>query len=290
MFIIQKSKVIGPLMTAVCCALILQACSQPVKQSDQQRRLPRSAIHKPGVGGEHNVYGYPIADHVLQRIGYTAGHDGEYRQPVWVSYRLSVDYCDGKEFVPRERIRFVPDRDLPDHKRALDDDYRRSGYSRGHMAMQSDLRGRSEECERQGCLLSNVCPQKQHLNAGCWLKLENACKNWARAYGEVWIVCGPIFNRRPPARLQGARPGYVSIPTQFYKIVVKFKESALEPEVLAFVMQHEPIPDKNTDLSTFLSSVDDIEKATGLDFFSHLPDDLEDRIEATTATTTWAMN
>lgn len=237
---------------------------------------------------EHAIYGYPARGRLLRRIGYTAGHDGDYRIPLWVSYRLTRSYVDGRTFVPRRQLRWQADPDIPPHERAEDSDYTSSGYSRGHMAMQSDMRGRSVECETQAYRLSNVCPQRQALNGGAWLDLENACKSWARRYGEIWILCGPILDEQPPARLNGRTPGRVAVPTAFYKIVVR-KNPDGSPEVLAFIQPHEPPPARGA-LAPFLTTVDEIERRTGLDFLAELDDAIEASIEAQAAPRPWELN
>lgn len=43
----------------------------------------------------------------------------------------------------------------------------------------------------------------------------------------------------------------------------------------------------NEQPSQFLTSIDEIEKETGLNFFADLPDDVENRVESETATRGW---
>lgn len=243
---------------------------------------------------EHVIFGLPTrrtwdpydaALRVRSRLGYVIGHYATGRVPAWTSYHLTKDYVDGQEFIPRAKLSWKADPDLPAEERAEDSDYTKSGYSRGHMAMQSDLRGRSEACEREGYYLSNTCPQTQAFNDGIWKSLENQCKAWARTYGEVWILCGPLFTTTPLRRLQGETANRVAIPDAFYKLVVR--KDGDQPVVLAFVFPHEPEPNRKTPLQQFLTSVDEIEKQGALDFFPDLPDTMENAIEAETPTMLW---
>lgn len=251
------------------------------------------SLRWPEPADEHNIFGYPRAGVLLRRAGYTLGHHGGYRLPLWVSYHLTREYVDGKEFAPRANLHWKSDPDLLPDARAEDSDYRGSGYARGHMAAQADMRGRSEECERQAYVLSNVCPQRQTLNAGVWLDLENACRGWAKRYGEVWILCGPVVDPDPGRlrRLQGETPDRVAIPIGFYKIIVR-RAAADEGQqdglaVLAFLYRHEPVPSKDSPLDDFVASVDQVEERTGLDFLAELPDEVEERVEAEVASLTW---
>lgn len=259
-----------------CAAVLILACAGCSSRTADITQTPNGFCAAPQ--DEHSVYGYPEDGTLLRRIGYTAGHDGDLRIPIWTSYRLTGEYVDGKEFIPRKHLKWTPDPDLPESERATDKDYRTSGYSRGHMAMQSDMRGRGERCERQAYYLSNAGPQRQGFNAGVWLDLENRCKQWARDYGEVWIICGPVVSEDPP-RLQGKTVGRVAVPHMFWKIVVR--RGAGGPTAMAFLMRHEPFDKKRTPLRSFRVSIDAIEEITGLDFMRELDDATEDAIEST---------
>ncbi len=58
------------------------------------------------------------------------------------------------------------------------------------------------------------------------------------------------------------------------------------PKMLAFLMPHHRKKCEGK-FEDFLTSVDEIEKATGLDFFHKLPDDVENTLEAETAEELW---
>lgn len=49
-------------------------------------------------------------------------------------------------------------------------------------------------------------------------------------------------------------------------------------DVLAFIVPHKPLK-SDADLSKFLTSIDQLEKKTGLDFLNELPDNYEDYLE-----------
>ena len=73
------------------------------------------------------------------------------------------------------------------------------------------------------------------------------------------------------------------MPDSCYKIIVDQKDG--EYRALAFIVGQNV---KATDPSEkFLVSIDEIERRTGLDFLSELPDDIEDRLEAQVATGLW---
>jgi len=97
---------------------------------------------------------------------------------------------------------------------------------------------------------------------------------------EVWVVCGPIFDSDIEKLASG-----VEIPDAYYKIIVDEKNGKVR--ALAFIMPQGVTTDEKNNLGKFLTSVDEIERQTGLDFLHELPDDVENRVEAEKAGTTW---
>jgi len=225
----------------------------------------------------HEFVSYPIhigqdeTNTLLKRVGYVTYHDDDHRIPLWVSYRVSQEWLDAPPFIPRKDLRWRTDPELAGTG-ARDLDYRGSGYSRGHMAMQALLRGRSRECERQGFFFANAIPQRQSFNAGIWLQLEYQVMNWARQFGDVWVVCGPVLPP-DPVRLNGR----VSVPSGFYKIVTRDTPGGME--ATAYFFTHDS-PGAKPTLDQSILTIDSIESRTGLDFFASLPDAYESKIEA----------
>ena len=232
---------------------------------------------------EHEFVSYPVhldrddSNTLLKRVGYVTYHDDDHRIPLWVSYKVSRQWLDEPAHIPRNKLRWRTDPELSGTG-ARDRDYRGSGYSRGHMAMQALLRGRSGECEREGFCFANAIPQRQSFNAGIWLKLEYQVMNWAREFAEVWVVCGPVLPP-DPVKLNGR----VSVPTGFYKIVTRDTPGGMEAAAYFFT-QDSPGAEPTLDQCVF--TIDAIETRTGLDFFASLPDEYESKIEALHSTLT----
>lgn len=66
----------------------------------------------------------------------------------------------------------------------------------------------------------------------------------------------------------------VAVPNYFYKIIAKGKKDNLK--VIAFLLPHK---ESRKPLTSFLVSVDKIEKETGINFFEALPNEIEDKLE-----------
>ncbi|BEG98330.1 DNA/RNA non-specific endonuclease [Bacteroides sedimenti] len=224
---------------------------------------------------ELTVLTTPRPEQVITHAGYTVSYNPEWRIPNWVSYELTRNETEGD----LERSdKFTEDPEVKTDG-PTGYDYKRSGYDRGHMAPAADMKWNStamKEC----FYYSNMCPQKHSLNAGKWKELEEDIRNWARKDSAIVIVCGPIVEKG----YQTIGNGRVAVPQRFFKVILSpFLKS---PKAIAFIMNNgnEKMP-----LSQYAVTVDSVEKITGMDFFSALPDDLEERIESSCYTSNWGL-
>lgn len=203
---------------------------------------------------------------VLKRIGYTVSYNNTYKTPNWVAWELTREETQGKE---DRKDKFVPDPDLPE-PRVEHADYTRSGYDRGHMAPAADMKW-SEEAMAQSFYMSNICPQNQKLNRDDWGDLEETCREWAKKYGRVYIVCGPIYDKKNPKRIGKHQ---VAVPDRFFKVVLI--ENRKNPMAMGFLFDNAA---HHQALEKYMVTVDSVEAVTKLDFFSKLSDSVENRIE-----------
>lgn len=140
-------------------------------------------------------------------------HSGKAKTPVFVAQRLNRQMLIQGQGIERTD-RFFPEARLPAAARAELDDYRGSGYSRGHMAPAGDMD--TVDAMAQSFSLANMVPQNQRQNSGPWNKIEvDARKYIMRAKGDVYVFTGPVYTGRPAAI--GA--GKVAVPTHLYKLV-----------------------------------------------------------------------
>ncbi len=207
-----------------------------------------------------------LQSQILHRKAYTVSYNKETRCPNWVAWHLTAKHADGSL---KKHNSFREDEDVP-RPRATLDDYKRSGWSRGHMCPAGDNKW-DELAMEESFLLTNVCPQNQSLNSGVWNRIEMDCRQWARKYGEVFIVCGPVLLKREHETIGKNR---VVVPEVFFKVVLCMKD---KPKAIGFVIRNNEGKKKR---DMFVNSVDEVERITGYDFFSALPDEVENVIEA----------
>ncbi len=205
----------------------------------------------------------------LERKSYKVLYSKEWRLPVAVAWQLTREHVSGR--FQRSKMQFTEDKAVP-APRATWHDYASSGYSRGHMCPAGDNKW-DEEALRQTFLLTNICPQMYELNAGDWNDLEKQCRTWARRYGEVYIVCGPILLNKVHRTIGRNK---VVVPEAFYKVVLRMDASGKDGTGIGFIYRNENV---NKKMTSYVNSIDDVERITGLDFFSALPDKIENAAE-----------
>lgn len=210
---------------------------------------------------------------ILYRTGYIASYNNNFRQPNWVAWHLTAEHVDGD--VPRDHS-YYEDVDVPT-PRATNEDYHGSGWSRGHMCPAGDNKW-SEKAMRESNLLTNICPQDRSLNSGVWNKIEQDCRRWAKKYGDVYIVCGPIFLKREHETIGENK---IVVPEAFFKVILCLQG---EPKAIGFVIRNNEGKKKR---DQFINTVDDVERITGYDFFPALPDSIENMVEANADISAW---
>ena len=222
-----------------------------------------ASAEAPKLNLEIPVYTYPgryEKEIIINRTGYTLSYNQYYKNPNWVAWELTRE----------ETKKFMPDPDLPE-PRVVHKDYTKSGYDRGHMAPAADMKW-SKQAMIESFYMSNICPQVGNLNRGDWNDLEELCRNWADKYGRIYIACGPIFDSKSPKRIGGHK---VAVPDRFFKVILIYNRK--NPIAMGFIFKNIA---RSQDLDKYMVTVDSVENVTGMDFFSKLPDEIENRIES----------
>ncbi len=147
-------------------------------------------------------------------------------------------------------------------------DYRGSGYDRGHMAPAMDMKW-SPEAMRQCFYMTNMCPQDHDLNGGAWRLLEEKIHRWGKRDKRLIIATGPIMGKSVKTIGKSCA---VAIPEAFFKVVYAPEQG----RAIGFIYPNEPV---SGSFKKRAVTVDEVERLTGLDFFSSLPDNVENALE-----------
>lgn len=213
---------------------------------------------------------------ILHREGHTLSYNPEYRIPNWVAWVLTKEKAESTQASRYDK--FVPDPEVNEWATAYDEDYRGSGFDRGHMVPAGDVRW-SHKAMRESFYFSNICPQNRKMNSGIWSTLEQKSRTWALDKEVVYIVSGPVIH--PKLRRLGKNR--VAIPEQFYKVICTVSDNKYQG--IAFLLENREY--KGTKLQTVAIPIDSVEAVTGIDFFPLLPDKHEKEMERTVDLKFW---
>ncbi|WP_052670538.1 DNA/RNA non-specific endonuclease [Draconibacterium sediminis] len=219
----------------------------------------KPAEYLPVSKGEQVVHKYFILDY----------NEAE-EQANWVYYKLNKGMLVGE--AKRTNFRMDP---MVSTGSASVKDYTNSGYDRGHLCPAADMKF-DDLAMYETFYMSNMTPQVPAFNRGIWKSLEEKTRNWVYEKDSLIVVVGPIFSK---SQLR-IGSNNVAVPIYFYKIL--FDEG--KGKILAFKMTNEG---SAQNLSSFVTTVDSIEELTGIDFFSQLPDRIEENLESSIELSNW---
>lgn len=216
-------------------------------------------------------------EQIIVHTGYRLSFNRETLCPNWVAWELTAQETQGSAQRSND---FRPDPAVPFRHQVTTEDYKHSGYDRGHMCPSADMKW-SPVAQSECFFMSNICPQLHSLNAGGWEKLERACRRWAKREGKIYIVCGPIYNAGRKF-LHIGKQQKIRVPNAFFKVVLSLKKD--EEKAIGFYYTNR---DGKQNMADAAKSVDEIEQMTGMDFFPQLNDALERRVEAQYSLSRW---
>lgn len=121
-------------------------------------------------------------DTVVNKQVYRSYYNFKMKSPLYVVYYL----YKGGGSCSRKNLRFISE-----YKTALNSDYVKSGYQRGHLVNAEDF---AFDCEKERCTFSyyNCIPQHPKLNMGSWKSWETTIRNESQK-DQLKIYTGGIF-------------------------------------------------------------------------------------------------
>lgn len=207
---------------------------------------------------------------MIEHTGFVVSFCPKTNCPSWVAWELTAAETKGSQ--QRSNYAFMPDAELPMDNQVVTGDYTGSGFDRGHMCPAADMKW-SADAMHDCFYMSNICPQTPQLNQNWWEHVESACRRWAKREGEIFIACGPIFHSKIKATI--GREHRVAVPDGFYKVIISLREGA--EKGIAFRYRND---DSRQTMEDAAMSIDKLEKQLKLDFFSEVPDSIEQVIES----------
>lgn len=283
----MKQRPVSAVLLAIAIALIGHELVKPSSTAHSPddclgiacREAP-VPLDKAPADSDHLLFGNPSSasvvnpdNYLLQRPEYALSYNASRGTANWASWHLSTGWLGPVE----RQDDFRPDALLPSGTYAVrPDDYRGSGYDRGHLVPSGD-RTAAEDMNSATFVMSNMIPQTPENNREVWRQLEAFSRDVVRQGQELYVVAGVYGNQ---GYIAG---GEVTVPMNTWKVAVVLPEGAgLEAVTASTPVIAVDIPngDRLQDWDSYLTTVDAIEAATGYDLLSNLPQNVEAEIEA----------
>ena len=262
----------------VVASMALASCVDSTTASSTQAH-DETVASNDGTGAYQSTGDASLLDITLpsnidnQKVEYdymTVYFNASLRIPNCVAYELTntqVAMANSPDAEKRDNYDFNCDNDVdgcPDWW-----EYKNSGYDRGHMAPAMDMRW-DKKAMKQCFYMTNMCPQRHDLNDGEWRHMEEAIHNWGAENERLVIFTGPIVDDNP--KMTGKNHD-IAVPGQFFKVVY----APASNKAIAFVMGNHKMERSWTNYAT---TIDEVERLTGIDFLAALPDDVEQTVES----------
>ena len=196
---------------------------------------------------------------LLCNDAYAVLASGVTRGALWSAEHPTAASLDAARDTPREG-QFHAEERLPSGDQARLEDYRRSGFDRGHLTPSGDMP--DAQSQQQTFSLANMVPQTPELNRGVWAGIEIAVRHLAQRRGELYVLTGPAFQGQA---LRTIGPAGVLVPSATWKAVYDPRSGGAG----AYVCSNVPVPRCAT------MSVATLSGRVGIDPFPSLPDSVK---------------
>lgn len=219
---------------------------------------------------EHTFAGAPVSSITSNTQYICHGNYGVHYRYDTKTAEYVVEHLDDTDIngPAKRKNNFREDPLVDDDKEAQLEDYKGHPYDRGHLSPAADNRTDNEQMS-ESFYLTNMIPQNPGHNRGIWRILEIGVRNTAAEGGDIYVASGTIYDE-----------GYLTIgnglgvPTRIWKVVM----DANTGESIAFLFPNEKLSTK--DLPNYATTVDVVERETGIDFFPNNGEKGEDSFDA----------
>ena len=224
-------------------------------------------------------------NYLLLKPQFAIGYNARRGTPIWTSWHLSRAW---RGQAPRQDD-FRADPALPRQFYAVTPlSYRGGGFDKGHNCPSAD---RTADLDDNSAtfLMSNMVPQAPHNNQRTWAQLEEYARSQVDRGQEVYIVMGSYGQGGTGSNgfATTLDQGRVTVPARIWKVLVILPEGTNDlqritaggPDVRVLVVDTPNDQAVNPNWRLYITNVDKIEAATGLDLLSALPAAAQARLQ-----------
>ena len=214
---------------------------------------------------------------VVRHTYYTLSYVEDHEQAEWVAYELTRQRLNNN-WADRGGLTFKPDPEVRTES-ATPRDYTGTGYDRGHLCPAADMSFDTLALS-ETFFMSNISPQDKGFNKGIWREMEELTRDWARKYGQVLVVTGPMLSRQGVKQIGFSK---VTVPVGFYKAVYAPKQNIAIGFIVPNQVSTRPVME-------YAFHLDYIEQLTSIDFFPKILTGENEKVEAAIDKSFWPVN
>jgi DNA/RNA endonuclease G (NUC1) len=249
---------------------------------------------------EHMVMGNPSGavtdvnqplNYLMMKPQYALSYNNDKGTPNWTSWHLDSSWTTN---VSDRQNTFRPDDTLPASFKHVQSGYNFAtyGFDRGHMTPSAD-RTSSVEDNSATFLMTNMVPQASGNNQGPWASMENDLRSLLNgSANELYIISGGTGTGGNSTTghwdtIQDTGGNTVNVPAFTWKVVMVMSRQDGDDvarvnnatRTFAVIMPNNDNirPD---DWRKYLATVDQVEALSGYNFFSNVPESIQNVIEA----------
>jgi len=262
--VIKIFKPIFLTMLVGCTSVTLLQTNGPITTEIENKSSDENKVEQVIANGPSEV--------IIDKKYFIIHYDRQYKLAKFVEYKLRAENLKNS-FIKRKN------RKDPFHSESAllqlgfdsveIDDYKHSGYDRGHLAPSADFEW-SEEANEATFTMANMVPQTPELNRSAWKGLEEEVRKWACVEDEIRIVTGPIFVAKASQLFSG-----VNVPQSFFKVVL---DETPPRKAIGFILNQQDL--RSNVYKEKVTPIEEIESISGIKFFEDLPKEEQVQIKA----------
>jgi endonuclease G, mitochondrial len=215
-------------------------------------------------------------NYLMIKNGYALSYNEAKANPNWVSWHLDNSWTGSAA----RQNDYRSDTALPSTWNKATGGTFGGGFDRGHMTPSAD-RTSTVTLNSETFLMTNFLPQGSNNNQGPWNNMEQYLRSLFP--NELYIIAGGSGSLGTTSN-----GGAVNIPEKTWKVIIVLSNGTNDvsrvtnsTRTIAVIMPNDNSAiSRSADWKSFRVSINDVEALTGYDFFSEIPDAIENTIEA----------
>ncbi|GFY46531.1 endonuclease G, mitochondrial [Trichonephila inaurata madagascariensis] len=219
-----------------------------------------------------NKFGILPATTFKTMEGYSLLYNHKTKTADWAFECITKESVSPNTGIEKKKRKVIPDDTVPSYFQSSAEDFRNTGYSKGHLVPAANQQLTSN-LYKETFILTNIVPMYDKFNSGIWKTLEDYIRKLAMEGKTVGVYCGSLYLPSKDSdnfvRYDLIGPHKIAVPTHFFKSAAWEVEDG-KYDMIAYIFPHENKKIKN--LKLFEVDREKICKDSGLRLFYGIKD------------------